>query len=348
MQMKEIGWSGSVKKYLMIGILLGIAAYVAIFAYVYKGDFIKFLEIVAHGNPTEALMAFFLRLIAPVVHATIWFFVIYSLRRVNYVKILSITGIALFFEVIVPIGGVTEVVKVLLAIKLKVLSREEAIASLLIHRVLTSVGIIVVSVASLIAIKASLAAFAGLLIPAMVLLAMNVTLCLVPASKRIEGILTKYGSRFGYDFEGLSYAYVEKLIRIRRAVPFILIAFLFTILERLLNGFYGLYAALLIGTQITLPVSLLTFDTIYAILWLFPIVTPGQLGIYEFIQTGILAHLGVSLDEAAAMSIISRAIYVLGGYVVFAIFIALLGLSVKSLIAELSGSEVAGGREEEA
>ncbi|MCD6278782.1 MAG: hypothetical protein J7J11_03775, partial [Desulfurococcales archaeon] len=118
--MKEIGWSGSVKKYLMIGILLGIAAYVAIFAYVYKGDFIKFLEIVAHGNPTEALMAFFLRLIAPVVHATIWFFVIYSLRRVNYVKILSITGIALFFEVIVPIGGVTEVVKVLLAIKLKV------------------------------------------------------------------------------------------------------------------------------------------------------------------------------------------------------------------------------------
>jgi len=48
------------------------------------------------------------------------------------------------------------------------------------------------------------------------------------------------------------------------------------------------------------------------------------------------------------MSIISRAIYVLGGYVVFAIFIALLGLSVKSLIAELSGSEVAGGREEEA
>ena len=345
--MKEVRWSGSVRKYLAIGILLGTAAYIAIFAYVYKGDFVKFLEIVAHGNPAGALSAFLLRILVPVVHATIWFFVIYSLRKVNYIKVLSITGIALFFEVIVPIGGVTEAVKILLAIKLRLLSREEAIASLLTHRVLTSLGIIIVSVASLIAINASLVAYAGLLIPAAILLAMNIALCLVPASKRIEGLLSRYGSRFGYDFEGLSYAYIEKLIRIRRAVPFILIAFMFTILERLLNGFYGLFAALLIGTHISLPVSLLTFDTIYAILWLFPIVTPGQLGIYEFIQTGILSHLGVSLDQAAAMSIISRVIYVFGGYVVFAVFIALLGLSVKSLIAELSGTEVAGAAKEE-
>ncbi|MCD6428981.1 MAG: flippase-like domain-containing protein [Desulfurococcales archaeon] len=336
--MKEVGWSGNVKKYLAIGILIGIAAYIVIFAYVYKGNFIKFIDIVAHGNPVDAFAAFLLRILVSIVHATVWFFVIYALRKVDYVKVLSITGVALFFEVIVPIGGVTEVVKILLTIKLRLLSKEEAIASLLIHRVLTSLGIIIVTIISLLAIKASLATCLGLLIPAAILLSMNIGLCLVPTSKRIERLLNRYGGRFGYNFEGLSYAYIEKLIRIRRAVPFILIAFTFAILERLVNGFYGIFTASLIGTHITLPVSLLTFDTIYAILWLFPVVTPGQLGIYEFIQTGILSHLGISLDEAAAMSIISRVIYVLGGYVVFAVFITLLGLSVRSLIAELSAS----------
>ncbi len=337
--MKEVGWSGNVKRYMTIGILVGIAAYIVIFAYVYKGNFVKFIDIVAHGNPVDAFTAFLLRILVSVVHATVWFFVIYSLRRVNYVKVLSITGVALFFEVIVPIGGVTEVVKVLLAIKLRLLSKEEAIASLLIHRVLTSLGIIIVTVISLLAIKAPLTTSLGLLIPAAILLSMNIALCLVPASKRIEKLLSRYGKKFGYEFEGLSYAYIEKLIGIRRAVPFILIAFVFVVFERLINGLYGIITASLIGTHITLPVSILTFDTIYAILWLFPIVTPGQLGIYEFIQTGILSHLGISLDEAAAMSIISRVIYVFGGYVVFAIFITLLGLSVKSLIAELSAAK---------
>ncbi len=336
--MKEVGWIGNVKRCLAIGILVGVAAYIVIFIYVYKGNFIKFIDIVAHGNPIDAFAAFLLRILVPVVHATVWYFIIYALRKVDYVKVLSITGIALFFEVIVPIGGVTEVVKILLATKLRLLSKEEAIASLLIHRVLTSLGIITATIISLLAIKASLATCLGLLIPATILLSINVALCLVPASKKIEKLLNRYGRRFGYDFEGLSYAYIEKLIRIRRAVPFILIAFVFVILERLINGFYGIFTASLIGTYITLPVSILTFDTIYAILWLFPVVTPGQLGIYEFIQTGILSHLGISLDEAAAMSIISRVIYVLGGYVVFAVFITLLGLSARSLIAEISAS----------
>jgi len=342
--MSGIGYLTSTRKYLTVSALVGFIAYVAIFTYAYKGDLSKFAYIITHGYPINAAVAFSLRIAACIIHATTWFVIIYPLRRVNYIKILSITGVALFLEVLVPIGGVTEVAKVLLATKLGSLLMEEAIATLLIHRVLTSLSMVMAMVMSLLAIKASLAMYLVLLISAISLLGMNIGLCFIPASKSVERILNKilnkYGGKYrewlGQDFNGLSRTYSEKLAGISKAVPYVLMAFTLTVLERLIGGFYGKSVGLLIGMHITLPISILTFDSINAILWLLPIITPAQLGIYEFIQTGMLLHLGIDPSEAATMSIISRIIYILGGYVTFAVSITLLGLSSRGLIAEVT------------
>jgi uncharacterized membrane protein YbhN (UPF0104 family) len=67
------------------------------------------------------------------------------------------------------------------------------------------------------------------------------------------------------------------------------------------------------------------------IIWLLPIVTPGNVGIYELTQTGILSLVGVSKGMAALLSVLTRVFIMLGEYPLFLAAAVSFGLSVKNL-----------------
>ncbi len=323
------------KRYMVFGLLIGVAAYAVIFLYVYKGHFLEFFKIISHGNAEDAAIAYVARVAAITCHALAWWMVIRIFRKgVSPLKILEITFAAIFVEFIVPIGGATEIAKLFLILKMKVLNREEGVASILIHRILISAAILITTLASLILIWAPPALFIFLGIPAGILCAMNAGVYVLPKSKRVERLAHRILSRFGVSVEGFAESYKRCLAKVKKNWKFLMPAVLFAFGERFSNAVFGIGVGGVAGVHLTLPQAFLTFDSLYTILWLLPAITPGGIGIYEFIQTLLLSYIGIRVQEAATMSIISRIYYVVGEYPLFIAAVAGLGYSVRSFLRQ--------------
>jgi len=322
------------KRLTVMGIIIGVIAYAVIFLYIYKGHFLEFFYIVSRGDVEDAAIAYVARVAAITCHALTWWIIIRTFKKVNPLKILEITFAAIFVEFVVPVGGATEVAKLFLVLKLGSLDREEGIASILMHRLVASLTIFVTTIVSLSLINAPPILFIVLGLPALGLLLINMGVYILPKSKRVERLADRFFSRFGISVTGFAENYKLCMAKIKRYKKFLILATLMAFGERFSNAVFGMAVAGIAGTHLGLPQAFLTFDSLYTIIWLLPAITPGGIGIFEFIQMLLLSYIGVRVQEAATMSIISRIYYVVGEYPLFIASVAALGYSVKSFIRQ--------------
>ncbi len=325
-----------------IGLAVGVVIYALIFIYVYKGNVAYFIELIAKGNPRDIVIAYLGRVAYLVLEGLIWWSILRMFHKVNVIKVCEVMFAAIFVEFIIPIGGATEVARYLLATKLKLTDREGAAASIFAHRLINSTAILLTTFISFFMINAPLSLYVGLGIPALIIFGGNVALYLLPRYKWVE----KYGDRFlkkvGLSIEGMSENYRFRISQIKRAYPLLALAFGLAVLERLANAVFGIGIAGIIGLNLSLPKSLLAFDSLYTVMWLFPAMTPGGIGVFEFFQTGLLTFLGIGVAEAATISIITRIYYIIGEYPFFAVSAFALGYSGSGLIKQLIKAREAG------
>jgi uncharacterized protein (TIRG00374 family) len=329
------------------GIAIGILLYLVIFIYIYKGDFRTFITVVSRGNPESILFAYIARVAYLFFEAMIWWSILRIFGKVSILKTCEVMFAAIFVEFVLPVGGATEVARYLLAVKLKLADREGTVASIFIHRLINSITILITTLISLILVSAPFPLFISLFIPALILVSGNVALYILPKYKWVERYADKFLNRVGMSIEGMSENYKLRMSQVRKAYSLLALAFAFAFLERIANGVYGIEIASIAGINLPFPSSLLSFDSLYTIMWLFPAITPGGIGIFEFIQTGLLSYLGISVDAAATISIISRLYYVIGEYPLFVISAVGLGFKSKDLLKQLARYKGSTKRNEE-
>jgi len=319
----------------MVGLLVGVIVYALIFVYVYKGNLAYFIKLVIRGRPEDIAVAYLGRVAYLFLEGMIWWSILRMFHRVSLTKVCEVMFAAIFVEFIIPIGGATEVARYLLAVKLKLTDKEGAAASIFAHRLINSAAILITTFTSLVLIGANLGLYIGLGIPALIIFGGNVALYLLPKYKWVE----RYGDRFlnkvGLSIKGMSENYRFRMSQIRSAYLLLALAFSLAIMERFANALFGIGVAGIIGLNLSIPKSILAFDSLYTVMWLFPVMTPGGIGVFEFFQTGLLTYLGIGVAEAATISIITRIYYIIGDYPFFAVSAFMLGYSGKGLINQL-------------
>ncbi len=331
MKLPSIESMGRLVRYVVVGGIVGSACYIFIFFYVYKGNIENFLRYISLSNIHFLIISFILRAIVITVHGTAWYILIRALRKVKITDVLKVTYTAVFTEFIIPIGGITEVVKIMLLTKLKLANTDESIATLFAHRIVLSVSIVAMTLASLLILNSPIILYILLLGPSLVLVAMNIGGFVAPSSSRIESLVNRFTSGIGYDISGFSSKYYNCIKNLINRPYYIIASLCVEVLERLANALFGMSIGYMIGIKLSLFQSLLAFDALYAIMWLFPVVTPGGLGIFETIQTTLLHYLGIGLTQAATASIIARIAYICVGYPLFAVSAFAIGFHVREL-----------------
>ncbi len=320
----------------VLSVVIGSAFYITLFLYAYRGSLENFILSFKGGNAIYILAVFALRFLSLTIHGIAWWVLIRALRPISKVKTLKVTYSSVFTEFIIPIGGITEIVKVALLTKLKLLRSDEAIASLFAHRIVLSFSIFLITFIALMILDAPLILYIALIIPSLILVIVNIAGFIIPSFYRIESILDKVLSRFGLNIKGFSFRYSSSMKGVVGNLLFMTSSLILSICERFLNALYGVSIAMLIGIKLDIIRAILAFDSLYAILWLFPLITPGGLGIYETIQTSLLNFLGIELSQAATASIISRIAYLVVGYGLFTYSTLTLGLSLRGIIKSIS------------
>ncbi len=323
---------GKLIRYVVIGSIIGSACYIFLFFYVYKGNIENFIKYISLSSIHFLILAFLLRALVITVHGSAWYVLIKALRKVRISDVLKVTYTAVFTEFIIPIGGITEVVKVMLLTKLKLANTDESIAALFAHRIVLSLSLMITTFISLVMINSPLILYLLLLGPTLVLIAMNIGGFIAPSSSKVESLVNRFTAGLGYNIKGFSNKYFLCIKNLINRPQYLIASLGVEILERLTNALFGMSVGYMIGIKLNIFQALLAFDALYAIMWLFPVITPGGLGIFETIQTTLLHYLGIGLTQAATASIIARIAYICVGYPLFAISAFLLGFHIKDLV----------------
>jgi len=327
----------SLQRSVAAGLAIGISIYIIMFYVIFGWDFNELISVFLKFNVAYLLPTLTLRMLIPVIHSLPWYFLLRIYRHdLRILKVIAVMLTALSMEFIVPIGGVTEVVKVLLATQLLSMKYDEAISSIFAHRLLLTVSITVTTLLSTYFVGLSPTVVVGLLIPALGLLAVNIAALVIPSTSVFERFVNSLGSRFGITLNGFSHRYrgsITKLINEGRSMS--LIAFALTMLERLASGLYGVYLCRLASVNVNIFSSLLAFDSIYVVIWLLPLITPGNLGIFEALQTMILRGVGVTPKSAAVISFLNRVFIMVGTYPLLILSLTYLGIHVRGLVKKI-------------
>lgn len=332
--------------YIIVAIATSLILYSLLLHLAFNLDLVALAVALTQLDPRYLIMALLLRLASLVLHSTAWYMLLrINYKRTSFTKVLATVLTAIIVEFLVPIGGAAEVVKILLITQLNSVPSDVALASLMMHRqILITVTLITTTVAIYYK-DISFGASFMLLLPAIGLLTVNTALLLAPTYRRFEVLINKLvGSKLPHFISQVNISPNNFLGRYREVLkmltnfekPELLVAVLITMLEKLSNSIYGTYVSALATLSIDLPSSLIAFDSIYTIVWLLPIITPGNLGIFEAIQTALLNVLGITPKLAAATALANRMLMVISAYPLIPLLATYLGINFKQIINNVS------------
>lgn len=331
-----------VRKYILIAVVAGLLSYSLLFLVVYRGSIGRFLEVLSRGNIAAASFAVLFRASALIMHGVTFFVLLYALsKEMKLLKVIQITSTSIFVEFIAPVGGITEVAKVYFLKEFGITSVEEAYAAVAMHRILLTASVTTAASLSLYVLHAPTLMWVVLIAPALGLLATNTAILLAPTSPKIEYFLSRLSRRFGHDVQGFSSRYREAFTRLLSAKKYLVLALVMAFGERLSNAVFGVAVAGAIGLSIPVWEAVIIFDSLQAIIWLLPAITPGGVGIYELLQTLLASWLGITPDISAALAIMTRAFFIVGEYPIFVASTTALGLSLRR-VASLAEKEERG------
>lgn len=321
------------KKALVITLLLAVLSYVLLFVFIYTNDVDDVLALLmrreSFGYVSLALLT---RIASVTLHALTFFALLRALERVKLFDVVKITYVSVFTELLVPLGGVTEVVKFALLTRNSSLSASKALLSITSHRLVTTLTMSALLLLSIIGLHIPISQTLILLLPAIALVVINFSLFVVPRSKALESLINKFYRKVGRNPSvRIQEEYTSSFSSLAKHYNFVLIATVLSILERIANVAHGYALALLVGLKPNFWQLVIGFDSIYMIIWLLPIVTPGNIGIYELTQTGVLSLVGISKGIAALLSVLTRVFILLGEYPLFLVAALSFGIGIKNI-----------------
>jgi len=318
---------------LTIMLLLAIASYILLFVFIYTNDISDVLALLTRGESFGYVsLALLTRISSVTLHALTFFILLRAVERVKLLDVIKVTYVSVFTELIVPVGGVTEIVKFALLTRNSFVGASKTLLGIASHRLITTLTMLAFLLLSVVGLHMPASRALVLILPAAALTLINSLLFLMPRSKALESLVNKLYRRLGRESSVRFYEeYVGDFTSLTKRYDYVVAATLISVLERVSNVAHGYVLALLVGLKPSLWQLIIGFDSIYIIIWLLPIVTPGNVGIYELTQTGVLSLVGVSKGMAALLSVLTRVFVVLGEYPLFLAAAVSFGLSVKSL-----------------
>lgn len=321
------------KKALIITLLLAVTSYVLLFVFIYTNDISNVLKLLMRSESFGYVsLALLTRIASVTLHALTFFTLLRAVEKIKSLDVIKVTYVSVFTELIIPIGGVTEVVKFALLTRNSLLSASKTLLGIASHRLITTLTMSAFLLLSIIELHIPISHILILVIPAAALVIINLSLFIVPRSKALESLVNKIYSKIGRSPSiRIHKEYIEDFSSLARRYDLVLLATLFSILERIANVAHGYVLALLVGLKPSFWQLVIGFDSIYMIIWLLPIVTPGNIGIYELTQTGVLSLVGIGKGAAAILSILTRVFIMLGEYPLFLVATLSFGVSVKNL-----------------
>ncbi|MEM0025312.1 MAG: lysylphosphatidylglycerol synthase transmembrane domain-containing protein [Zestosphaera sp.] len=322
-----------VNKALMITLLLAAASYVLLFAFMYTNDIGEVVTLLTRSESFGYVsLALLTRISSVTLHALTFFVLLRAVERVKLSDVIKVTYVSVFAELVVPVGGVTEVVKFALLTKNSSVSVSKTLLGITSHRLVTTLTMLAFLSLSIVGLHVPISRALVLILPATALILINLSLFLVPRSKSLESLVNKFYRRIGKNPNiKIHEEYLSDFSSLVKRYNFVLGATILSMLERVANAAHGYALALLIGLKPSFWQLVIGFDSIYMIIWLLPIVTPGNIGVYELTQTGVLSLVGISRGIAALLSVLTRVFIVLGEYPLFLVAAVSFGISIKSI-----------------
>ncbi len=276
----------------------------------------------------------YFRVLGLLLHSFSWYFILKVFRKdVPPGKLLAITLAAIFTEVAIPVGGVTEVAKVLLASQILLIPHDEVISAILMHRILLTIITGLMTIIAINVIKPPIDVSLTILAPIVGLLTINVLMLLVPSSYLFRKVLNKLANRFNMsnqDFTTRYKASLKKLFSDGKSA--LVLATAVIVLEKFSNGIYGISLCRSLSYDVDFFTSIVVFDSIYMIIWLLPVVTPGNLGIFEAVQVMVFKLLGTSLKLATLIALVNRAVTLITEIPLMLLSTTYLGVRVRHLL----------------
>ncbi len=320
-------------KALMLALLLAAASYILLFAFIYTNDVSKILTLLMRSESFGYVsLALLTRISSVTLHALTFFILLRAVDKVRMLDVVKVTYVSVFSELIVPVGGVTEVVKFALLTKNSSVSASKTFLGIASHRLVTTLTMLTFLLLSVVWLHISISRVLILILPALALILINLSLFIVPRSKSLESLVNKLYRRMGKNVSvRIHEEYLNNFSSFVKRYDLVLMATLLSVLERIANVAHGYVLALLVGLKPSFWQLVIGFDSIYMIMWLLPIVTPGNIGIYELTQTGVLSLVGISRSTAALLSILTRIFIVLGEYPLFLAAAVGFGISTKNI-----------------
>lgn len=320
-------------KALTITLLLAAVSYVLLFAFIYTNDISRAVAFLARSESFGYVsLALLTRISSVTLHALTFFILLRAVEKVRLSDVIKVTYVSVFAELIVPVGGVTEVVKFALLTRNLSVSASKTLLGITSHRLVTTVTMLAFLSMAVVGLHIPISRVLILILPAVALILINLSLLVVPRSKTLESLVNKLYRRIGKNPSiRIREEYVSDFSSLIKRYNFVLIATLISTLERITNVAHGYLLALLVGLKPSFWQLVIGFDSIYMIIWLLPIVTPGNIGIYELTQTGVLSLVGISKGIAALLSVLTRVFIVLGEYPLFLVAAVSFGISIKNM-----------------
>ncbi|MCS7108822.1 MAG: flippase-like domain-containing protein [Sulfolobales archaeon] len=293
------------------------------------------------SNLNYLIPVFFFRISALLLHSLSWYFILKVFRSdISIIKTIAITLVAIFTEVIIPIGGITEIAKILLASQVLGVPQDGALSALLMHRLLLTIITAIFTVIAVDVVEAPIGTSLTILLPTLGLLVLNLSMLLLPSSQIFRKATEKLTSRLNIPIQDFSKKYRESTSKLfSEGGIAITLTSLTIIAEKLVNAVYGVCLCRLMSTDINIFASLIVFDSIYVIMWLLPVVTPGNLGVFETVQIMIFKLLGTSLKSAALIALLNRAIILITELPLMLLSTTYLGIRAKHLIKTVLNKE---------
>ncbi|MFN3267671.1 MAG: lysylphosphatidylglycerol synthase transmembrane domain-containing protein, partial [Zestosphaera sp.] len=316
-----------------IALLLAAASYILLFAFIYTNDVSKILTLLMRSESFGYVsLALLTRISSVTLHALTFFILLRAVDKVKMLDVVKVTYVSVFSELIVPVGGVTEVVKFALLTKNSSVSASKTFLGIASHRLVTTSTMLTFLLLSVVWLHISISRVLILILPALALILINLSLFIVPRSKKLESLVNKLYHKMGKNVSvRIHEEYINDFSSFVKRYDLVLMATLLSVLERIANVAHGYVLALLVGLKPSFWQLVIGFDSIYMIMWLLPIVTPGNIGIYELTQTGVLNLVGISRSTAALLSILTRIFIVLGEYPLFLAAAVSFGISMKNI-----------------
>jgi len=326
------------RPYIAIATIIASLLYLIFFYLAFNLDLNELLLVIGQLDLRYLMLSMLLRLSSLFLHTITWYLLLrIACREVPLGKVITIVLIAVAIEFLIPIGGAAEAIKVLLITQLTSTPSSIALAALLMHRQLIILTTLITTLIAIYWTDIPWSASITIILPILGLFALNTVVLLTPSHPKFETLVDRLVRRFNTSLAGFSNQYKDSLRSIvDLSKPELYMALMAVVLEKISNSLYGVCLGASLSIHIDILRSLLAFDSIYAVIWLLPLITPGNLGIFETIQILLLKILGITSKSATLLALTNRVVMVVAEYPLLPPLSAYLGIHLKQLASNVS------------